>query len=182
MVDLVCLSDPCQSRIHDDNTVFDYPRSDGDPLLLIVDRSQDPVTPLLTQWSYQAMVHELIGIHNHRVDLTQFKVNEKTEFDEKQQQQPVAKKEKSNVEFEVFCLKFLQWSSKSCFQNFFPCLIAVCFLACQQVVLSSHSDSFFAESMFQNWGQVAANIHDLVSNYAKQNKANSDMDSFGAQI
>jgi hypothetical protein len=30
----------------------------------------DPVTPLLSQWTYRAMVHELIGISNNRVLLT----------------------------------------------------------------------------------------------------------------
>lgn len=39
------------------------------PLLLILDRRDDPVTPLLTQWTYQAMVHELLGLHNNRVVL-----------------------------------------------------------------------------------------------------------------
>ena len=32
-------------------------------------RREDPVTPLLTQWTYQAMVHQLIGIKNNRVSL-----------------------------------------------------------------------------------------------------------------
>lgn len=35
----------------------------------MVDRRNDPVTPLLTQWTYQAMVHELVGIHNGRVTI-----------------------------------------------------------------------------------------------------------------
>ena len=39
------------------------------PLLLIIDRKDDPVTPLLNKWFYQAMVHELIGIDNNRVAL-----------------------------------------------------------------------------------------------------------------
>ena len=39
-------------------------------MLLILDRRNDPVTPLLTQWTYQAMVHDLIGIHHGRVDLS----------------------------------------------------------------------------------------------------------------
>ncbi len=30
----------------------------------------DPVSPLLHQWTYQAMVHELLGIQNNRVDLS----------------------------------------------------------------------------------------------------------------
>lgn len=37
--------------------------------LLILDRKDDPVTPLLNQWTYQSMVHELIGIKNHRVKI-----------------------------------------------------------------------------------------------------------------
>eukprot|EP00656_Telonema_subtile_P004761 TRINITY_DN12171_c0_g1_i2.p1 TRINITY_DN12171_c0_g1~~TRINITY_DN12171_c0_g1_i2.p1 ORF type:complete len:526 (-),score=138.87 TRINITY_DN12171_c0_g1_i2:205-1782(-) len=37
------------------------------PLLLILDRREDPVTPLLKQWTYQAMAHELIGIDNNRL-------------------------------------------------------------------------------------------------------------------
>jgi vacuolar protein sorting-associated protein 45 len=37
--------------------------------LLILDRRDDPVTPLLSQWTYQAMVHELLGLNNHRVSL-----------------------------------------------------------------------------------------------------------------
>eukprot|EP01107_Rhizomastix_libera_P005629 TRINITY_DN1926_c0_g1_i1.p1 TRINITY_DN1926_c0_g1~~TRINITY_DN1926_c0_g1_i1.p1 ORF type:complete len:580 (+),score=177.47 TRINITY_DN1926_c0_g1_i1:45-1784(+) len=39
------------------------------PLLLIIDRKTDPITPLLSQWTYQAMVHELVGITKNRVDL-----------------------------------------------------------------------------------------------------------------
>ena len=39
------------------------------PLLLILDRRNDPVTPLLTQWTYQAMVHELLGIDNGRTTM-----------------------------------------------------------------------------------------------------------------
>lgn len=52
----------------DKDDVFDFRRKEG-PLLLILDRRDDPVTPLLTQWTYQAMVHELLGINNNRVIL-----------------------------------------------------------------------------------------------------------------
>ena len=37
------------------------------PLLLVLDRIDDPVTPLLSQWTYQSMVHELLGLNNNRV-------------------------------------------------------------------------------------------------------------------
>ncbi|SOV09059.1 probable vacuolar protein sorting protein VpsB [Ustilago sp. UG-2017a] len=49
--------------------LFDFRRTETAPLLLILDRRNDPVTPLLTQWTYQAMVHELLGIRNGRVSL-----------------------------------------------------------------------------------------------------------------
>ncbi|KAL7128295.1 hypothetical protein ABFS83_14G306800 [Erythranthe nasuta] len=49
--------------------LFDFRRAEVSPLLLIVDRRDDPVTPLLNQWTYQAMVHELIGIQDNKVDL-----------------------------------------------------------------------------------------------------------------
>jgi len=38
--------------------------------LLILDRKDDAVTPLLTQCTFQAMVHEMIGIENNLVDLS----------------------------------------------------------------------------------------------------------------
>jgi vacuolar protein sorting-associated protein 45 len=44
-------------------------RNVGGALLLVLDRRDDPVTPLLSQWTYQAMVHELLGLNNHRVIL-----------------------------------------------------------------------------------------------------------------
>lgn len=44
-------------------------RNSGQSHLLIIDRKQDPVTPLLNQWTYQAMIHELLTIKNNRVDL-----------------------------------------------------------------------------------------------------------------
>ncbi|XP_074280253.1 vacuolar protein sorting-associated protein 45 homolog isoform X2 [Silene latifolia] len=47
--------------------LFDFKRTDT--LLLVLDRRGDPFTPLLNQWSYQAMVHELIGIEDNKVDL-----------------------------------------------------------------------------------------------------------------
>ncbi|KAK4540916.1 hypothetical protein LTR36_008424 [Oleoguttula mirabilis] len=50
--------------------LFDFRRPDTPPILLLVDRRDDPVTPLLTQWTYQAMVHELLGIENGRVNLS----------------------------------------------------------------------------------------------------------------
>jgi hypothetical protein len=57
-------------RIQAESTLFDFRLTQVTPLLLILDRRNDPVTPLLSQWTYQAMVHELLGIQNGRVNLT----------------------------------------------------------------------------------------------------------------
>ena len=51
--------------------LFDFRKTDTPPILLLLDRRDDPITPLLTQWTYQAMVHELLGIRNGRVDLSE---------------------------------------------------------------------------------------------------------------
>jgi vacuolar protein sorting-associated protein 45 len=48
--------------------IFEFRRQEG-PMLLILDRRDDPITPLLTQWTYQAMVHELLGLNHNRVSL-----------------------------------------------------------------------------------------------------------------
>ena len=57
-------------RIQAESSLFDFRLTQVAPLLLILDRRNDPITPLLSQWTYQAMVHELLGIHNGRVDLS----------------------------------------------------------------------------------------------------------------
>lgn len=53
-----------------EDQLFDFRKVDTPPILLILDRREDPITPLLTQWTYQAMVHHLLGIHNGRVDMS----------------------------------------------------------------------------------------------------------------
>ncbi|KIJ54233.1 hypothetical protein M422DRAFT_153815 [Sphaerobolus stellatus SS14] len=56
--------------IQTESSLFDFRPTQVPPLLLILDRRNDPVTPLLSQWTYQAMVHELLNIQNGRVDLS----------------------------------------------------------------------------------------------------------------
>ncbi|KAI8050293.1 Sec1-like protein [Syncephalis plumigaleata] len=64
------LGEELNYAIHQEHQLFDLPPVDTPPLLLILDRRNDPVTPLLLQWTYQAMVHELLGINNGRVDMS----------------------------------------------------------------------------------------------------------------
>lgn len=44
--------------------------------MLIFDRKEDPITPLLNQWTYQAMIHELLVITNNRVNIPGVKLEE----------------------------------------------------------------------------------------------------------
>ncbi|XP_047139616.1 vacuolar protein sorting-associated protein 45 isoform X1 [Hydra vulgaris] len=63
------LAESVMQKMLQEKSLFDFRQSDT-PLLLIVDRTDDPVTPLLNQWTYQSMVHELLGIKNNRIDLS----------------------------------------------------------------------------------------------------------------
>ncbi|KAK9800267.1 hypothetical protein WJX73_010485 [Symbiochloris irregularis] len=57
--------------MEEERALFDFGSraADENPLVLILDRKDDPVTPMLLQWTYQAMVHELLGISNNLVSL-----------------------------------------------------------------------------------------------------------------
>lgn len=59
--------------IRDENALFHFGGQNTTPLLLVLDRRDDPVTPLLMQWTYQAMVHELLGLQNNRLDMSKVK-------------------------------------------------------------------------------------------------------------
>ena len=62
------LASEVQKRIENDS-LHHFARENG-PVLLILDRLDDPVTPLLSQWTYQAMVHELLELEdNSRITL-----------------------------------------------------------------------------------------------------------------
>ena len=64
------LASEVRYHMSQEEQLFDFRAVDTPPILLILDRREDPVTPLLTQWTYQAMVHHLLGIDNGRVDLS----------------------------------------------------------------------------------------------------------------
>lgn len=59
-------------KIKENKGLFsDVPKKDISPLLLIVDRRNDPITPLLFPWTYQSMIHEVFGIRSNTVDMSE---------------------------------------------------------------------------------------------------------------
>uniref|UniRef100_A0A3P9KNZ7 Vacuolar protein sorting-associated protein 45 n=1 Tax=Oryzias latipes TaxID=8090 RepID=A0A3P9KNZ7_ORYLA len=64
------LAESVKQIITKEYELFDFRKTEVPPLLLILDRSDDAITPLLNQWTYQAMVHELLGLNNNRIDLS----------------------------------------------------------------------------------------------------------------
>ncbi|XP_076464978.1 vacuolar protein sorting-associated protein 45-like [Babylonia areolata] len=63
------LAESVRQVINKEAALFEFRKTDVAPVLLILDRRDDAVTPLLNQWTYQAMVHELLGINNNRISL-----------------------------------------------------------------------------------------------------------------
>lgn len=66
------LAERIREILSKESSSFEF-RQESNPILLILDRRDDPVTPLLNQWTYQAMVHELLTINNNRVNLSHVK-------------------------------------------------------------------------------------------------------------
>lgn len=64
------LADSVRQVIGKEAALFEFRKTDVPPILLILDRRDDAVTPLLNQWTYQAMVHELLTINNNRINLS----------------------------------------------------------------------------------------------------------------
>lgn len=50
--------------------LFDFRRMEVSPLLLVIDRRDDPVTPLLNQWTYQVSVRfkSLVLADKHKAE------------------------------------------------------------------------------------------------------------------
>ncbi|UJR35612.1 hypothetical protein I4U23_028362 [Adineta vaga] len=95
-------------------------------VVLIVDRREDAITPLLNQWTYQAMVHELIGIKNNRVNLSQV---------------PGVTKE------------------------------------LEEVVMNAEYDEFYADNLYNSFGEIATNIKSLMEHFQEKHKSQSKIES-----
>ncbi|KAK4294324.1 hypothetical protein Pmani_033039 [Petrolisthes manimaculis] len=63
------LAENIRQTVLTESSLYQTSEAEGNTLLLILDRRDDPVTPLLQQWIYEAMVHELLGVGSGRVSL-----------------------------------------------------------------------------------------------------------------
>jgi vacuolar protein sorting-associated protein 45 len=54
------LAEDVQTVISQQASLFDFRRADVSPVLLILDRHDDPVTPLLNQVRYYCMIHIIV--------------------------------------------------------------------------------------------------------------------------
>jgi len=70
------LAEALEARISDQGNDMPTRQPNGAPTLFIFDRREDPVTPLLKSWTYQSMIHELIGITHNRVKVPSSKKGE----------------------------------------------------------------------------------------------------------
>ncbi|GAA6019234.1 hypothetical protein JCM8202_000943 [Rhodotorula sphaerocarpa] len=103
------MNDPQKSDL------WEFRKTATAPLLLILDRRNDPVTPLLTQWTYQAMVHEELGITNGRVSMENV----------------------PDIREEL-----------------------------KEIVLSPEQDAFFANNLYDNFGDLGAHLSAYVQDYS----------------
>lgn len=111
--------------IQQQGQLFDFNR-DSKTSLLILSRANDPVTPLLSHWTYQAIVDELLGITNNRVNLEKV----------------------PDVANEL-----------------------------KEIVLSQDQDTFFAEAMYLNFGDLGARIREYVGYYQQKTQSNKNIET-----
>ncbi|XP_062567933.1 vacuolar protein sorting-associated protein 45-like [Saccostrea cucullata] len=120
------LAENVRNTINREAALFEFRKTDVAPVLVILDRRDDAVSPLLNQWTYQAMVHELLGINNNRINLSDV---------------PGISKD------------------------------------LKEVVLSAEHDEFYANNMYNNFGEIGTNIKDLMEEFQKKSQSTAKVES-----
>jgi vacuolar protein sorting-associated protein 45 len=143
---------------NEERSLYDFGQRAGEvpPLLLLIDRRDDPVTPLLLQWTYQAMVHDLLGIRDNRVDLT-----------------PKGSKVGAHCGngpctggVQGWCVE--ESGMGGCVQVH---------KEASQVVLSASQDKFYKDHMYSNYGDLGMAVKALVDDFQKDAKISSSIQS-----
>ncbi|CAI5531740.1 unnamed protein product [Closterium sp. Naga37s-1] len=155
--------------------LFDFRRTDALPLLLVVDRRDDPVSPLLTQWTYQAMVHEVIGIESNKGDLSHV-------ANVRSQGSSLVEKSTS---FPLISSPTLPLPAPPCPpQAMVHELIGIEINKVdlshvanvspdqREVVLAAGEDEFFKRHMYDNFGDVGSAVAKLVSDLQSKDRRN----------
>jgi len=134
------------ATIREEQELFTF---QGEPtLLLLLDRRDDAVTPLLTQWTYQAMVHELLGIHMNRINLATAGEGGAAAGAGGAAPAPGPKTPEQKQQD-----------------------------ALRDVVLSSEQDDFFRSSMLVNFGELGLRIKRLVSDFQALTRTQTKLES-----
>lgn len=121
---------------HDtEKALFDFGAKalESPPVVLILDRKDDPVTPLLMQWTYQAMIHELIGAFSRGARLALVPHTARNCFP----LSPSAGIHENRVD--------LRGRPKVHESQ-------------QEVVLAAYQDEFFEANMFSNYGEIGVAV------------------------
>lgn len=94
--------------------------SSGETLLLVLDRKDDPITPLLLQWTYQAMVHDLVGtgLKHNVVDLGQGWLDRNPDKDESDEKDSRSRAQKQQQRRTVVLSPSEDFYAKNMFNNY----------------------------------------------------------------
>jgi vacuolar protein sorting-associated protein 45 len=154
------IAEAVNEKIDAEKDLFQIPQSEArkvtPPLLLLLDRREDPITPLLTQWTYQAMLHELCQIKNNRViikgekednasDQHVIDFNASDEDDEDVNDQQKKKEDKSRKD--------------------------------KEVVVNAELDSFFEKHWASNWGDLCEAVKSVIEEFKVKNQVKDTITS-----
>jgi vacuolar protein sorting-associated protein 45 len=150
-------------RDEQDLFTFALPAGEAPPLLLILDRRDDVITPLLTQWTYQSMVHELLGIRHNRIVLKGDDPNAQDNANNPNAAAPAPAATSSSDPLAS------GGASKSAEQKRLDAL--------RDVVLSVEQDDFFRRSAFVNFGELGLRIKRLVADFQASTRTATRLES-----
>ena len=113
------------------------PGRDTPPILLVLDRRDDPVTPLLSQWTYLGMLEEVLSLKDGILDLREI---------EKAHKAVAGGRDAEGAMVEVPPPPRVDPEHR-------------------QIVLSCEADDFFVENMWAPYPEVTSNLKALIDEY-----------------
>jgi vacuolar protein sorting-associated protein 45 len=175
-------------RMVEEQQLFECRRDDVSPVLLIVDRRSDPVTPLLSQWTYQAMVHDCFGIANNRVrvdegggTLDDWLVARMLAADGVAIGSASSALASSSSSSSLSPLDDLDdYGSPSTTSSSSSSSSAAAASSSKpkaEVVLSPEHDEFYRHNMYLNWGELGVNIKTMMQRVQSADKSNRNIAS-----